>query len=57
MSVEAQSQDYSGLKRAVVRELNNDKALKNATIVSISSLGVTIGGDLVGARPQSLISA
>ena len=57
MSVKAQSQDYGRLKRDVVRKPNSDSTLKNVTTVSISSLGITIGGDSIEARPQSLISA
>jgi hypothetical protein len=57
MSVKAQGQDYGDLKRDVVREPNSNSALKNATTAAISSLGITIGGDSIGTRPQSLISA
>jgi hypothetical protein len=57
MSVKAQGQDCGDLKRDVVREPNSDSALNNATTTAISSLGITIGGDSIGTRQQSLISA
>lgn len=57
MSVKAQGQDFGDLKRDVVHEPNSDSALGNATTAAILSLGITIGGDSIGTRQQSLILA